>query len=107
FSYSAVHVGGSAVISGYDTFPPQWNGCDTTAAKAGIVTRDTAGTSATGHADEYGVPPEVLDTTIAANNFQQFGDVNYTQLKQMANAVIPAGSLLSGVGPVAVGGVCV
>jgi hypothetical protein len=107
YSYSSVRVGGSAIISGYDTFPPAWNGCDTTAPKAGIVTRDTVGSRETGHGDVYGSPAEVMDTTIQAANFQQFGDITYTQLKQMANVVIPASSTVTGIGPVSVGGICI
>jgi hypothetical protein len=106
YSYSSVRVGGSAEISGYDTFPPEWNGCDTTAAKAGIVTRDTSGTRDTGHGSIYGSPDEVLDTTIQSSNFQQFGDISYSQLKSMANITLAAGSTVTGTGPSVSGGVC-
>jgi hypothetical protein len=105
-SYGGVNVFGSASVDGRDEAPSTWNNCDTVGTRAGIVTRDTANTTAGGSSTITGSPQEVLDTTINADSFETFGDITYTQLATMADKIYSDGDRPSP-DPVMSGGACV
>ena len=104
-------VGGSAWVSGKDSTPAGWHGCPPHHDLAGIVMSDTTnGLKLPGCNNKKCVDgnPVYVQTAAAADTSTYFvyGNATYQSLAAAANVVLPGGTTLNGLGPVAVGGVC-
>jgi hypothetical protein len=97
---------GNVVIDGTDHLPnASWSDClapDST--KPGFYV-DGSVTKGGATAILIGNPPTQQDTAINNNTFEQFGDINYTDLATRANIKLPGGTWLP-IQPSVAGGVC-
>ena len=107
-----VKVGGSAFVSGKDYTISGATGCPTMKDVPGVAMADTS--------DALKMPgctvtktcisgnPAWVETPAAAdtNTYFTYGSTNYWKLAASASKVFAAGTTLTGVGPVVVGGVC-
>jgi len=101
-------VSGNVTVSGNDTTPAGWGGCGPTGpATAGAAISPTTTATVNGSVSLKG-NPTVLTTPAAGdtNTYFTYGSSNYQSLAATANLTYPGGSLLNGVGPIVVGGVC-
>lgn len=107
-----VKVGGTAYISGTDYTIGGSKGCPTAQAVAGVAMADTTtalkmpGCSITksciSGSPAWTEKPAANDTATYFN----YGGTNYTNMTAAATKVYPAGTTLTGIGPVVVSGVC-
>ncbi len=80
-------LSGNAAVDGTDHTPPGWVDCGPVdSTKAGIRVNGPVTTS--GNAVVVGDPPVMQDPSLKDSTFTQYGDVNYTQLTQMATLVV-------------------
>jgi len=107
-----VTVGGTALISGYDGPPAGWTGCPAGASVAGVALGDTTAAGlkingCSGSACVVGIP-SYLQTPVAqdTSTYFNYGSSNYSLLAASATKVIPGGTTLAGVTPVAIGAAC-
>jgi hypothetical protein len=99
-------VTGNTTISGIDQSPTGWNACGPLAAPLAGV-RAASGTSVSGAATVVGNPPVMIDTSVHASTFDQFGSVSYTQLAAMATLTLPGQNFATGIMPaLTAGGAC-
>jgi len=82
-----VQVKGTSAITGANTPPPTWGGYCTTTPPGdtpGVVT-DAGGTVTTsGGGSVSGTPPSVQDPGVVSATFNDFGNLTWTQLTQLA-----------------------
>src|SRR5205814_1698530 len=102
-------VNGNVTVSGNDTTPAGWSGCGPTGpAVAGAAISPTTTATVNGSVTIKGNPPSLTTPAASDTNtyFNYGGSSNYQSLAASASLVYPAGSLLNGIGPIVVGGVC-
>jgi hypothetical protein len=103
----ATQYRGSSLIDGTDHLPnATWSDClapDSTKPGFYVDGTVTKGGSA---ATLVGNPPTQQDTSINNNTFEQFGDINYSDLATRANIKLPGGLSLNSIQPSTAGGVC-
>lgn len=89
-------VGGSTIVSGYDSIPSGWSGvCDTTSLgnKPGIVIDDSTQISTSGSKfDVSGDPTITQDTTINSQSLLTFGDLSWDDIVALAEKIYPTGT---------------
>lgn len=92
-----LRIGGSSYITGTDTDPLGWTGCDTTSDQlAGVLARDTSQITYSGCNNANcieGDPKIQEDPTITDSTFFAFGDTDWNELISMATKTYGAGSL--------------
>ncbi len=97
-----VKVQGAAFINGYDADPTGWGGyCGTNENKAGVVTNDASLVNAKS-GTIAGTPAYDGDSTIVAETFTEFGEMDWdelTALAQLEGKNISAYNSLNGTGP--------
>ncbi|MBI4500276.1 MAG: hypothetical protein HY700_03855 [Gemmatimonadetes bacterium] len=106
-----VRLGGSSQIAGADQPPSGWAGCPTTRAEQPgirLTSSDSANIQTSGCSNYdcvAGSPKIQTDNTITSSSLTTFGDLNFDDLRSLANKVLPGGTY-SGIAPVAIGSVC-
>src|SRR5438477_4537894 len=101
-------VNGNVTVNGNDAAPANWSGCGPTApGVAGAANSPTTTATINGSVSLSGSPP-VLTTPTAGdtNTYFSYGSSTYQSLAAAATYTYAAGTLLNGVGPLVVGGVC-
>jgi hypothetical protein len=100
-------INGNVSVNGNDAAPGGWSGCGTSQNVPGAAISPTTTATVNGSVTVNGNPP-VLTTPAASdtNTYFNYGSSNYQSLAAAANLTYPGGSLLNGVGPIVVGGVC-
>ena len=101
-------VNGNVTVNGNDAAPANWSGCGPTApGVAGAAISPTTTATINGSVSLSGSPP-VLTTPVAGdtNTYFNYGDATYQSLAAAATYTYAGGTLLNGVGPLVVGGVC-
>lgn len=100
-------VNGNVTVSGNDAAPAGWSGCGGTQNVAGAAISPTTTATVNGSVTING-SPTVLTTPAAGdtNTYFNYGNSNYQSLAAAANLTYPGGSLLNGLQPLIVGGVC-
>ncbi len=101
-------VNGNVSVNGNDAAPAGWAACGPTGANMpGAAISPTTTATVNGSVTLNGNPP-VLTTPAAGdtNTYFNYGNSNYQALAAAANLTYPGGTLLTGVGPIAVGAVC-
>jgi len=102
-----ITVQGSPEVTGNNTIPPGWTGCDATATgKAGIVAPPSATVTIQKPTAVTGTP-QVLRDSLAndSSTYVRFGDETWNTLKAQANIMITGGTVGS-VEPSAIAGKC-
>src|SRR5438445_9590201 len=101
-------VNGNVSVNGNDAAPAGWGACGAPGANvAGAAISPTTTATVNGSVTLNGNPP-VLTTPAAgdSNRYFNYGSTNYQSLAAGANLTYPGGTLLTGVGPIAVGTLC-
>jgi len=100
-------VNGNVTVSGNDAAPAGWSGCGGTQNVAGAAISPTTTATVNGSVTING-SPTVLTTTAASdtNTYFNYGNSNYQSLAAAANLTYAGGTLLTGIQPLIVGGVC-
>jgi hypothetical protein len=106
-SQGNVQSRGSTLIDGTDHQPnATWSDClAPDSVKPGFYV-DGSVTKGGASATLVGNPPTQQDTAINNSTFDQFGDVNYTELAARANVKLSGGGSYSAIQPSTAGGVC-
>jgi hypothetical protein len=93
-------VGGSSIVSGYDTIPAAWGSvCDSSSMtnKPGIFIDDTTQIKVSGGTlDVYGTPSLAEDSTITSASLMSFGDLTWDDMVALAEKTIADGANLTG-----------
>ena len=100
-------INGNVTVNGNDSIPGGWTGCSVGQNVAGAAISPTTAASVNGSVTLKG-NPTVLTTPAAAdsNTYFNYGNSNYQSLAASANLTYAGGSLLNGIQPLIVGGVC-
>jgi hypothetical protein len=100
-------INGNVTVNGNDAAPAGWTGCSGTQNVAGAAISPTTTATVNGNVTLNG-NPSVLTTPAASdsNTYFNYGNSNYQSLAASANLTYPGGTLLTGVQPLIVGGVC-
>ena len=101
-------VNGNVSVNGNDAAPAGWATCGPTGQNMpGAAISPTTTATVNGSVTLNGNPP-VLTTPAAGdtNTYFNYGSTNYQSLAAGANLTYPGGTLLTGVGPIAVGTLC-
>src|SRR5256886_1961108 len=101
-------INGNVTVNGNDAPPATWGACGNTAPTvAGAAISPTTTATVNGSVSLSGSPP-VLTTPTAGdtNTYFTYGSSTYQSLAAAATYTYAAGTLLNGVGPLVVGGVC-
>jgi hypothetical protein len=100
-------VNGNVSVNGNDAAPAGWAGCTGAQNVAGAAISPTTTATVNGSVSLQGNPP-VLTTPVAAdtNTYFTYGSSTYQSLAAGANLTYAGGTLLTGVQPIVVGGVC-
>src|SRR5256886_8572738 len=101
-------INGNVTVNGNDAPPATWGACGNTAPTvAGAAISPTTTATVNGSVSLSGSPP-VLTTPTAGdtNTYFTYGSSTYQPLAAAATYTYAAGTLLNGVGPLVVGGVC-
>jgi len=101
-------VNGNVSVNGNDAAPAGWATCGPTGQNMpGAAISPTTTATVNGSVTLNGNPP-VLTTPAAGdtNTYFNYGSTNYQSLAAAASLTYPGGTLLTGVGPIAVGTVC-
>jgi len=101
-------INGNVSVNGNDAAPAGWTGCSGAPQNmAGAAISPTTTATVNGSVTVNGNPP-VLTTPAAGdtNTYFNYGNSNYQSLAASANLTYPGGTLLTGVQPLIVGGVC-
>jgi cytoskeletal protein CcmA (bactofilin family) len=101
-------VNGNVTVNGNDAPPAGWAACGPTAPPvAGAAISPTTTATVNGSVSLSGSPP-VLTTPAAGdtNTYFNYGNSSYQSLAAAATLTYAGGTLLNGVGPLVVGGVC-
>ncbi|HEU4993665.1 MAG TPA: pilus assembly PilX N-terminal domain-containing protein [Gemmatimonadaceae bacterium] len=90
-----ITTGGSSLVSGYNTLPTGWTGCDVTAPdKAGIVAGPTANIDIRKSSGVVGNPQLERDPLAAdSNTYVRYGDETWNALASQANFTLPGGNI--------------
>ena len=101
-------VSGNVTVNGNDAAPAGWSGCGGTQNVAGAAISPTTTATINGGSVTINGSPTVLTTPAAAdsNTYFNYGNSNYQSLAASANLTYAGGSLLNGIQPLIVGGVC-
>ena len=101
-------VSGNVTVRGNDTLPPGWAACGSSQNVAGEAISPTTTVNTNGANVSVRGSPDVLTTPAAAdsNTYFTYGSSSYQSLAATANLTYAGGTLLNGVGPIAVGSVC-
>ena len=90
-------VRGRAEVHGEDAIPPDWVGSGVCTGglqdRAGVLMQDTSTMGNAGKSKVTGNPPVLEDQTIGSHTFQQFGDLDWTELISLASKVYSGGSM--------------
>lgn len=83
-----VTLRGGAAVDGTDSDPDEWTGyCPgTTENKPGVLTNDTSVVTTEGSSTLEGDPPKDQDSTIVDSTFTNFGDMDWAELTDLAQA---------------------
>jgi hypothetical protein len=100
-------INGNVTVNGNDAAPAGWSGCGAGQNVAGAAISPTTTATVNGSVTVNG-NPAVLTTPAASdsNTYFNYGSSNYQSLAASANLTYPGGTLLTGVQPLIVGGVC-
>ncbi len=101
-------VNGNVTVNGNDAPPAGWTACGTSTQNvAGAAISPTTTATVNGSVTVSG-SPDVLTTPAASdtNTYFNYGSSNYQSLAATANLTYADGTLLTGIGPLVVGGVC-
>ena len=100
-------INGNVTVNGNDSIPGGWTGCSVGQNVAGAAISPTTSATINGSVTLKG-NPTVLTTPAAAdsNTYFNYGNSNYQSLAASANLTYAGGSLLNGIQPLIVGGVC-
>ena len=100
-------INGNVTVNGNDSIPGGWTGCSVGQNVAGAAISPTTSATVNGSVTLKG-NPTVLTTPAAAdsNTYFNYGSSNYQSLAASANLTYAGGTLLTGVQPLIVGGVC-
>src|SRR5207253_6696298 len=101
-------VNGNVTVNGNDAAPANWSGCGPTApGVAGAAISPTTTATVHGSVSRSGSPP-VLTTPVAGdtNTYFTYGGSTYQSLAATATLTYAGTTVLNGVGPLVVGGVC-
>jgi cytoskeletal protein CcmA (bactofilin family) len=100
-------VNGNVNVVGNDAAPPGWSDCYGTQNVAGAAISPTTTVTVNGNVNVIG-SPSTLTTPAAgdSNTYFNYGNSNYQALASAANLTYHGEHVLTGVGPLAVGGVC-
>ena len=107
-SMGNINVQGSPEVTGVNTDPPGWLGCDSTATdKAGIVAPPEVTVDIQKPNQVNGTPP-VLRDSLAADSatYVRFGDETWNTLVSQANIIITSGNTANLIEPVVTNGFC-
>jgi cytoskeletal protein CcmA (bactofilin family) len=101
-------VSGNVTVNGLDAAPAGWSGCGPTQNVAGAAISPTTVATMNGGSVKINGSPSVLTTPAAGdtNTYFNYGNSNYQSLAATANLTYPGGTLLNGIQPLIVGGVC-
>jgi len=101
-------VSGNVTVNGNDAAPAGWSGCGGTQNVAGAAISPTTTATFNGGSVTINGSPTVLTTPAASdsNTYFNYGNSNYQSLAASANLTYAGGSLLNGIQPLIVGGVC-
>jgi len=101
-------VSGNVTVNGNDAAPAGWSGCGGTQNVAGAAISPTTTATFNGGSVSINGSPTVLTTPAAGdtNTYFNYGNSNYQSLAASANLTYAGGTLLNGVQPLIVGGVC-
>ena len=101
-------VSGNVTVNGNDAAPAGWSGCGGTQNVAGAAISPTTTATINGGSVTINGSPTVLTTPAAAdsNTYFNYGNSNYQSLAAAANLTYAGGTLLNGIQPLIVGGVC-
>ena len=100
-------INGNVTVNGNDSIPGGWTGCSVGQNVAGAAISPTTSATVNGSVTLKG-NPTVLTTPAAAdsNTYFNYGNSNYQSLAAAANLTYAGGTLLNGIQPLIVGGVC-
>jgi len=100
-------INGNVTVNGNDAAPAGWTGCSGTQNVAGAAISPTTTATVNGSVSLQG-SPQVLTTPAASdsNTYFNYGNSNYQSIAASANLTYAGGTLLTGVQPLIVGGVC-
>jgi cytoskeletal protein CcmA (bactofilin family) len=103
-----LRVTGTVNVNGMDAAPPGWSGCSGTQNVAGAAISPTTTYDVSGAKVKVTGMPVLLTTPAAgdSNTYFNYGNSNYQALAAAANLIYHGEHVLTGVGPIAVGGVC-
>jgi len=101
-------VSGNVTVNGNDAAPAGWSGCGGTQNVAGAAISPTTTATFNGGSVSINGSPTVLTTPAAGdtNTYFNYGNSNYQSLAASANLTYAGGTLLNGVQPLILGGVC-
>jgi hypothetical protein len=102
-SLGTLHINDNQLVVGTDYVPTGWPGCTNAGTRTGAaspVPIDTRNGTVTG------APPTLIDPSITAASFANFGGISWAQLVAAADKVYAPGATVSAVAPVAVGSTC-
>ncbi|HYK82180.1 MAG TPA: hypothetical protein VEU55_03475 [Gemmatimonadales bacterium] len=101
------NISGTTTISGLDQSPTGWANCGPAApAIAGVRAAKGDTVTRSGAAVITGNPPIMVDTSVHASTFDQFGSVSYAQLAATATITLPGQNFATGIAPAVTNGVC-
>ena len=100
-------INGNVTVNGNDAAPAGWTGCSGTQNVAGAAISPTTTATVNGSVSLQG-SPQVLTTPAASdsNTYFNYGNSNYQSIAASANLTYAGGTMLTGVQPLIVGGVC-
>src|SRR6058998_2226298 len=100
-------INGNVTVNGNDAAPGGWTSCSTGSNVAGAAISPTTTATVNGSVTVNGNPP-VLTTPAASdtNTYFNYGSSNYQSLAAAANLTYAGNTMLTGVGPIVLGGVC-
>ena len=101
-------VSGNVTVNGNDAAPAGWTGCSGGQNVAGAAISPTTTATFNGGSVSINGSPTVLTTPAAGdtNTYFNYGNSNYQSLAASANLTYAGGTLLNGIQPLIVGGVC-
>ncbi|MBI4408361.1 MAG: hypothetical protein HY561_01555 [Gemmatimonadetes bacterium] len=98
--YGGLEVGGNATVTGMDEYPSNWANCPAASgSQKAVVAKDTSLVYTRGGGQIVGNPAETQDTSLNAQDFLQYGDVSFDELKALAEKVYPAGVTVNNTAP--------
>ncbi len=101
-------VNGNVTVNGNDAPPAGWTACGTSGQNvAGAAISPTTTATVNGSVTINGSPQELITPAASdTNTYFNYGSSNYQSLAATANLTYAGGTLLTGIAPLVVGGVC-